>query len=69
MDLIETHELNKAAMQVSRDKDWIVSTLQGIGSRLDYLVALKTIYPDRVDELDALIAQAKTALINLANNY
>lgn len=53
--------------QVIKNK-WQVQ-LQTIENGIDQLVAWKIDYPDYVTSLDTVIAQAQTALRNLADKY
>ena len=69
MGLVSDFERIEQGRILSNYKDSIVNNIQGIRTKLQIMVTAKTTYPEAAAEIDALIAQAKTALIDLANQF
>jgi len=69
MGLLDDYEKIEQGRLLYNYKESITAELQQIKSRLDSMVAAKSKHPEAVVEIDGLIAQAKTALNNLAKQY
>lgn len=69
MGLLDDYERIDKGRELSQWKVNITNYVQSIRERKNLMIAIKNDYPGDAAEIDALLAQLKTALTNLANEF